>query len=785
VLAESARTTRGLRMATAADRIVLLDRVADAVLAGCVSLEPPELFTVPPEYQRPDGTSVFTRPGEARYTHTQVLEAEARLLGATEDTAAPVARAVESVTSRPLIRTDGRAVHLAPDQVDAVTAIAMSGRRVDVLVGPAGTGKTTTLAALKTVWEQTHGRGTVLGLAPSATAAAELADALGVGCENTAKWLYESTGPGATLRAAYLQRLAIERTQASGVSGLGRLRTIDTAINTLRTESARWAMRSDQLIILDEASLAGTATLDALTAQATRAGAKVLLVGDHAQLSAVDAGGVFNLLAERGRPAVLTSLWRFTHRWEATATRGLRSGDTRVLDAYADRDRISSGAAEAMCEQAYTAWQADTEAGIPAILLAADAATVSALNTRAHNDRVTDGLVSASGVTTSDGTLIGVGDQVMTRANNRRLKVPGGYVRNGDLWHVTAIGADGSLTVTGLTRTGTHTGHSAGDERVDVVLPVDYVNAYVDLGYATTTHRAQGITVDHAHVLAAPGMVRENLYVAMTRGRHSNHVYVAVDDTDPTCDYLPDPHGAPGGREVLQTILATTGAERSATQMIADRQNQAESLKHLEPIRHTLLADATTGHWTTALPATGLTPDQVTAVLASPARGPLFTALDRGTAAGYPMTNVLRDLINSRPLDSADDPARDIAAVLHTRVDAWLHTKVADPRAIVGAGEHTDMSPGAAVTLAQVDELIAARLDTLTEHAIRTEPTWMGRLGPEPDDDAARAAWRTQVTAIAARHDYVEGPTPMPAPEPPRAVAPVLTRDANEWSRTL
>src|SRR5665647_3721139 len=76
---------------------------------------------------------------------------------------------------------------------------------------PAGTGKTTTLAGLKTVWEAAHGRGTVLGLAPSSTAAAELAEALGVTCENTAKWLHESTGPGAALRAAYLERLAAER----------------------------------------------------------------------------------------------------------------------------------------------------------------------------------------------------------------------------------------------------------------------------------------------------------------------------------------------------------------------------------------------------------------------------------------------------------------------------------------------------------------------------------------------------------------------------------------------
>src|SRR5674476_1622711 len=98
---------------------------------------------------------------------------------------------------------------------------------------PAGTGKTTTLAGLKTVWEAAHGRGTVLGLAPSSTAAAELAEALGVTCENTAKWLYESTGPGAVQRGAYLQRLAAERQSARGAASMVRLRTIDTAITCL------------------------------------------------------------------------------------------------------------------------------------------------------------------------------------------------------------------------------------------------------------------------------------------------------------------------------------------------------------------------------------------------------------------------------------------------------------------------------------------------------------------------------------------------------------------------
>src|SRR5665647_2203472 len=67
VLAEAARATRGLRVATAQDRQVLLERVSDAVLAGSVRLDPPDLFPVQAEYQRPDGTSVFSRPGETRY----------------------------------------------------------------------------------------------------------------------------------------------------------------------------------------------------------------------------------------------------------------------------------------------------------------------------------------------------------------------------------------------------------------------------------------------------------------------------------------------------------------------------------------------------------------------------------------------------------------------------------------------------------------------------------------------------------------------------------------------
>ncbi|HEY3544554.1 MAG TPA: MobF family relaxase [Propionicimonas sp.] len=782
VLAESARTTRGLRMTSPADRQALLDRVCHAVLNRCVNLEPPGLFEVPGEYQRPDGTSLFTRPGEARYTHRNVLAAEQRLLDATDDTDAPQTispRAAAVDLDAPVSRHDGRTVTLAADQAGAIRAIAASGRRIDVLVGPAGTGKTTTLAGLKTVWEAAHGRGTVIGLAPSSTAAAELAAALGITCENTAKWLHESTGPGATLRATYLAHLTIERGVAHGEADLRRLRTTDTAIAHLTSEQQRWSMRPGQLVVVDEASLAGTMTLDALTAQAAAAGAKVLLVGDHAQLSAVDAGGAFNLLAERGRPAVLTSFWRFAHRWEAQATGVLRTGNAAVLNTYAEHDRITAGAAEAMCEAAYTAWQADTERGIPAILLAADAHTVGALNTRAHNDRVTDGIVAPGGVTTGDGAVVGVGDRVVTRANNRRLRLPGGYVRNGDLWAVTAIGADASMTVARLTRTG----NDAGGARV--VLPPDYVAANVDLGYATTTHRAQGITVDNAHVLACPGMVRENLYVAMTRGRLDNHVYVAVDDVDPACDYLPDTHATPDGRDVLTAILATPGAELSATQTIAARQNAAASLKRLEPIRQTILADASAPRWAAALRRAGLSADQVDQITASPACGPLFTALERGAAIDQPMDDVLAELIWSRTLSEPYEPARDLASLLYHRVTVWLNTLVEEPAAITTHPDLASLSPGARETLRQVDELIAARIDALTDHAITASPAWVTELGPEPDDDHARQAWRHRIAAVVAHEDFANGPTVLPSPPRSAVVVPPTPNLDLEGIRSL
>ncbi|EYR62527.1 conjugal transfer protein [Actinotalea ferrariae CF5-4] len=749
VMAEAARATRAIRMTGPTDRGALLERVTNAALRSCTSLQAPDPFAVPTRYTRPDGTSQFTRVDEGRYTHHQVLDAEARLLHAAIcDADAPTTAAwlAKAVTSRPIHSTDGRTVTLAQDQATAVEHIAGSTRLLNVLVGPAGTGKTTTLAALKAAWEQGHGRGSVVGLAPSATAAAELGHALGIACENTAKWLYESTGPGAQRRTELLARLHTERADATGFDQRTRLRTIDTAITTLTALGDRFRLRPGQLLIVDEASLAGTFALDALTAEASDVGAKVLLVGDHKQLSAVDAGGAFHLLAERGRPATLTSLWRFTHPWEAAATLRLRTGDIHVIDDYADHDRISAGPAEAMCEDAYTAWQTDTERGVSAILIASDSRTVDILNTRAHSDRVTDGLVTPTGVTTSTGTEIGVGDHVITRANDRRLRTPGGHVRNGDLWQVTAVASDGALTVVPLSRRD-RTASARADE---VVIPAVYAGQHVELGYATTTHRAQGITVDRAHVLAGPGMVRENLYVAMTRGRHDNHVYLALDTIEAACDYPPEHQISQGGRDALEAILTTPGAELSATETIAASQDEVASPRRLLRIRHTLLADAAAERWGAAFPTVGLTADQCDQITTSPARGPLLTALERGRALGHPMHEVLAGLIAARPLDGTH-PAAETASVLHHRVHEWLRAHIEDPAEVPTVDDASDAPPETVAVLDQIDGLIAARAPALSGFELS--------VASHGDPEAA-------VDEVPSRTPFA----PMPSPETQRSM---------------
>ena len=57
--------------------------------------------------------------------------------------------------------------------------------------------------------------------------------------------------------------------------------------------SSRIELNDSTVVVVDEAAMVGTRNLARLLAHADRAGAKVVLVGDHHQLPEIDAGGAF------------------------------------------------------------------------------------------------------------------------------------------------------------------------------------------------------------------------------------------------------------------------------------------------------------------------------------------------------------------------------------------------------------------------------------------------------------------------------------------------------------
>ena len=145
-------------------------------------------------------------------------------------------------------------------------------------------------------------------------------------------------------------------------------------ITAAEEEIARWRLRRGQLVIVDEASLAGTLALDELLLAARDAGAKVLLVGDQAQLSSIDAGGAFAALVRDrdGSAPELSDVRRFHYDWEKRASVELREGSVEAIDVYGAHDRIRSGDRNQMLDALYLAWKDDTEAGLRSMMIAGD-----------------------------------------------------------------------------------------------------------------------------------------------------------------------------------------------------------------------------------------------------------------------------------------------------------------------------------------------------------------------------------------------------------------------------
>jgi conjugative relaxase-like TrwC/TraI family protein len=712
LVAEASRQTMHVRFASTADREAVVGMVVDVAQQASVALTPPELAVSPAAFRRPDGTSVFRPRHSVKYSSEQVLAAEARLLDRSE---ALGAAAISPVIVERVARRAGK---LSREQHAAIASIATSGRQLDLLVGPAGAGKTTTMRALRQAWVAEYGPGSVVGLAPSANAAQTLADDLGIACDNTAKWLLEHD-----------------------------------------RDNPAYRLRAGQLVIVDEATLAGTTTLDRLTSIAAAAGAKVLLVGDAHQLSSVDAGGAFALLVGRRTDTPeLTEIHRFTHAWEKEASLALRRGEVEVISTYARQHRIHEGDTDLMLDAAYKAWRTDQHAGKASILVTESAHAVRTLNERARAERlVLDGADGGREIHLADGSRASVGDVVITRRNDRTLRtMTGGWVKNGDRWRITEIYEDGSSLVRRLD----------ARRRGSAVLPAEYVREHLDLGYAITAHRAQGITVNTTHVVITSSTTRENLYVSMTRGRDTNIVYVALDQPDDS-HTTPEPDDV-SARTVLYGVLQHTGANLSAHQTIEAEYAVCGGIPRLAAELETIAADAQHDRFIDLLRRSGLTQEQHQAVVDSTAVGPLTAALRRAEANHHDLERLVPSVVAQHGLHDAED----IAAVLKYRIDRVASTPPRDKRGVKPlfiAGLIPEplgpMSDEDRQAIHERKQLIERRARALAEQAVAARAPWTRRLRTPPQNAADLESWLAALSTVAAYRDRYRVDSHRPAGE--------------------
>ncbi|WP_228783040.1 MobF family relaxase [Nocardia abscessus] len=671
--------------------------------------------------RRRDGTSVYTTADSTLYTARAIVDAEQRLIAAAHraDGRTIPAAAVQLALVEFAANNHGRTLN--PGQRALVEGFATSGARLQVAIAPAGTGKTTAMQVLTRAW--TSEGGIVLGLAPTAAAAAVLGE--------------EINAPTAT------------------IDMLTTL--IDDPAAIFDPDSPAWLQRIDHrtLVIIDEAAKASTRQLDTAIRFLLARGASVRAIGDDQQLAAVAAGGVIRDIAHTTGALTLTQVMRFTDPGERAASLALREGDPAAIAHYVDHDRVHVGTIGAVVEGAFGAWAADIAAGRDAVLLAPTRDLVTELNTRARDARLARDPAAHTRpeVMLGDGLAASVGDVITTRKNAYRMRISAtDHVRNGYRWTVRAVHADGRVTAAHI-----------GSGRL-ITLPADYVADYTTLGYASTIDAAQGLTVDTAHTVLTGSESRQQAYVALTRGRHENHLYVATaHDGEDTAPETLDALHPPTALDVLTGILGRDGAQVSATTAQRHAEDPRTRLAHAAHA-YTDALDVVTQQRTdpTVLERIDAAAEQLAPGLTSePAYPTLRKQLSTLAVAGNDPVAVLTDAVARHQLDTAADRA----AVLSWRIDLtssrdgaddplpWLPTVPAGLLADPEYGEHLRAR-------AQQITGLVAEIDTAARAwTTSTAPMWAKPLvDTKPDLLSSLAVWR-------AVHDIPDNDRRLTGPE--------------------
>jgi Ti-type conjugative transfer relaxase TraA len=409
--------------------------------------------------------------GEDRFTTCQMIETEQRLHRAADLMAAKERHEVgDRDREAALARARARGLFLSGEQADALAHVT-DGRDLGVVVGYAGTGKSAMLGVAREAWEAAGYD--VRGVALSGIAAENLESGSGIS----------------------------SRTIASLEHNWGQGRDVLTSRNVL---------------VIDEAGMVGTRQLERVLSHAAEAGAKVVLVGDPQQLQSIEAGAAFRSIHQSHGGAEISEVRRQREDWQRDATRDLATGRTAdALHAYDKHGMIHAAATrEQARDDLIDRWDRDRQAspGRSRIILTHTNDEVRALNEAAR------GRMRDAGNLGDEVRLVvergersfARGDRVMFLQNERGLGV-----KNGTLGAIEEVSAQ-SMSVR------TDDGRSV---RFDLK---DYDR--IDHGYAATIHKAQGMTVDGAHVLATPGLDAHGAYVAMSRHRDRIELHYGNDD---------------------------------------------------------------------------------------------------------------------------------------------------------------------------------------------------------------------------------------------------------------
>ncbi|WP_354563365.1 MULTISPECIES: MobF family relaxase [unclassified Rhodococcus (in: high G+C Gram-positive bacteria)] len=628
IRAEAVRQVRKYNPST--ERIdALVEAITDAAcaegssidLSGAVDIDPAAEIA-PQVMRRRDGLDVHTRHESALLTTAAVLDAEGRIVALAQrgDGVAVAEKHVEMA----LLESTANGRDLNAGQRSLVRAMATSGAKLQLALAPAGTGKTTAMKALTRSWQNAGGR--VVGFAPTAAAATVLRQDILTNTDTLSKFV------------------DIARRLRGGKS----------------VEVPEWysAIGENTLVIIDEAGMTGTLDLDEAVSALAERGATIRLIGDDQQLASVASGGVLRDIADRVGALSLSQVVRFSDSAEGAATLALREGDDAALGFYIDNGRVHVGSIATATDDAYTAWTLDKEAGKDALMLAPTRELVAELNTRARTDRLaaTDTPVGREALL-ADGLYASVGDTVRTRSNDRRNPLSRtDWVRNGDRWIVEDVDVDGSLVVRHLELGRT------------VTLAAGYVQSATELGYAGTVHSAQGSTADTCHVVATGDETRQLAYVALTRGRESNHLYLATASEG-------DLHTAmtergllpPTAVDDLRAILRRDGAQVSAHSTLTAADDPHLNLSPAARAYDFSVATGSEVHLGPEVMAAidVAAEEEAPGLTDEPAWPTLRGHLAIIGAHGRDPVEALRSTIGSRELDSA----LDRAAVLDWRLD--------------------------------------------------------------------------------------------------------------------